>query len=514
MNLEELEIIDGNSITQKFAKEGVYSVSWLFIFRISGIISTIIIANILLEQQYGIYSVLNSWGLILNYICSMGVPIASAKIISSNRVNNPEKNYSLFGNIILINVINIVLVLIFSIFTLNFFVYNVYNIPFYEKQIFEFLILLTLLKAVIFSLFSLEQGITTGYREFKIIAIIFIIGYSVKIPILYILTLEYQLIGAIFAEIIAEFIICISFFVFLANYFKKRGIEFQFNINKEHLKNLYSLGIPAFLSNLIFIAVNWFGLTMLSSFYSFADVGTFQTSLNIVNLIYIVPYGLISPFLPEITEKYENNSIDFFKTFSKVLKLIILIIIPLIVFIGLFSPHLIRIFYPRYFNLITFYSAFVLLSYIFINSFTLIFFYSFISMGKSKVLISLEACKAVSFFFLILILVPTHGIVGLAYVFLISFLIYAIIYQIVSVRYNFKFFIYPFALLGLIFASFTFYSFIFPSLDISSPIWAFSALSTLIVVSIACGVQLWKDKDCKNFIMAIFNIFKRRQIPE
>ena len=89
---ENLEINSKNSsyISQRLAKESIHSVSWLLVFRISGIISSIIIANILLEQYYGIYSVLSSWGLVLNYFCSMGIPVAAAKIISENRITNPE----------------------------------------------------------------------------------------------------------------------------------------------------------------------------------------------------------------------------------------------------------------------------------------------------------------------------------------------------------------------------------------------------------------------------------------
>ncbi|MHA1377722.1 MAG: oligosaccharide flippase family protein [Candidatus Helarchaeota archaeon] len=502
------------NITERTSKESFYSVSWLFIYRISGIVSSIIIANMLLEQQYGIYSVLNLWGLILNYICSMGIPIAGAKIITSNRVNNPEKNFKLFANMIFINTINLIIVCVFSILTLNFFINHVYNIQFYERKIFEILLLLTLVRATIYTLYSLQQGIATGYREFKIISIIFILGYTLKIPILLFFSLGFQLVGVFIAEILMELIIFVTFFIFLKKYFQKNDLKIECKIQKKYLKDLYGLGIPASLSLLIFLIVNWFGLTILSTFHTFADVGTFQTSLNIVNLVMVVPYGIISTFLPEITEKFETDPEEFYKTISKLLKLISLIVIPLIVFVGLFSPFLIQIFYPKYYNLITFYSAYILLSYLFINSFTLVYFYSFVSMGKSRVLILLESCKALSFFILLIFLVPTYGIIGLAYVFFISFLIYAVIYQIISLHYNFKPNLRNYVFLFALFFGFLFYSFIFPIINLVSPIWIFSAVFITTFISIVCIFQLWKDADCKNFIISILNIFKRSSISE
>lgn len=513
---EKIEKKSRNSslISHQFSKDSIYSISWLFIFRISGIISTIIIANVLLTKDYGIYSVLSSWGLILNYICTMGIPISAAKIISENRVKNPERNFTLFGNMILIILINLIATFIFSIFTLNFFSTTVYKINFNEIQTFESLLLLTVLDGIIFTIFSLEQGIATGYREFKVIALIFIIGYSLRIPIIYIFTYNYQLIGVFSSEIISDSIILLFFFIFLIKFFKKNNLKFVFKIQKKELRSLYSLGISPFLSNLIFIVVNWFGLTILSTYFSFNDVGNFQTSLNIVNLIFIIPYGIISPFLPEITEKYELNLEDFYRTIPKVLKLIVLIIFPIIILVGLFCPLLINIFYPKYYNLITFYSAYILLPYIFINGFTQVYFYSFISMGKSRILIMMETCKAITFFIFIFILVPTYGIIGFSYVFFLSFLIYTIVYQFVNKRYNFKFYATPFILLSILYIGFLFYSLIFSIINLSSIIWIICALFITVITTITSFFQLWKDSDCKNFILSFFNIFKKNPISD
>ncbi|MFX1450630.1 MAG: oligosaccharide flippase family protein, partial [Promethearchaeota archaeon] len=494
---ENLEINSKNSsyISQRLAKESIHSVSWLLVFRISGIISSIIIANILLEQYYGIYSVLSSWGLVLNYFCSMGIPVAAAKIISENRITNPEKNYTLFGNMILINSINFILVLVFSFLTLNFFTTGVYNIQFYEIQLFETLLLLTVLKASIYSFFSLEQGIATGFREFKAIALILITCYFIKIPILYILVINYNIIGVFLAEILTELLVFLGFFFFLSKYFRKKNIKFTFKIQNEQLKKIYYLGIPSFLSNLIFISVNWFGLTILATNLSFIDVGYFQTSLNIVNLVFLIPYGIIAPLLPDITEKYQKNTIDFYETISKILKLIVLIIFPLIIFIGLFCPFLIKIFYAKYDNLLTFYSTYILLPYIFINGFTMVFFYAFISMEKGRILIVLEACKGISFFILTILLVPSQGIMGLAYVYFLSFLIYSIIYQVISIRNNFKFSPLPLIILGTLYGGFLFYSLIFSNINISSIIWIISALTLCAISSIASFILLWRDQD-------------------
>ncbi len=511
---ENIEKNGNRSISQKLAKESIHSVSWLLVFRISAIISSIIIANLLLEQYYGIYSVLSSWGLVLNYVCSMGIPVAAAKIISENRIKNPEKNYTLFANMILINLINFIFVFVFSILTFNFFISNVYNVKIYDIPLFETLLLLTVLKASIYSFFSLEQGIATGYREFKAIALIFIICYFAKIPILYVMVNNYNINGVFLTEIITELIVFFCFYVFLSNYFKRNNIKIMFKIKKEQIKKIYRLGIPSFLSNLIFISVNWFGLTILAINLSFVDVGYFQTSLNIANLIFLIPYGIIAPFLPEITEKYQQNKEDFHKTISKVLKLIILIIFPLIIFVGLFSPFLIKIFYPKYYSLLTFYSTYILLPYVFISGFTMVFFYSFISMEKSRVLIALEGCKAISFFIFTIILVPVYGILGLAYVYFLSFLIYSIIYHLVIIHYKFKFSVLPLIMVSILYGGFLLYSSILSEINIYSLIWIISAVTLCIIVSTTSFIQLWKDQDCKNFILSLISIFKRSSNPD
>jgi len=76
-------------------------------------------------------------------------------------------------------------------------------------------------------------------------------------------------------------------------------------------------------------------------------------------------------------------------------------------------------------------------------------------------------------------------------------------------HYKFKFHSLPFILLSIIYVSFLLYSSIFHMINLYSPIWILGAFSIIFISTLTSFLQLWNDKDCKNFIINIFNIFRR-----
>ncbi|NHI94788.1 MAG: hypothetical protein EAX96_20015 [Candidatus Lokiarchaeota archaeon] len=499
---DENKINESTVLTEKFSQDSFYSFLWLFSFRLTSIIGSIIIAFYLTAEYYGIYSIINSWGFFLAAICTFGLPDIITKIIAENRIKNPKKNrnFILSSNFIIFLIIGIVVII--SIFTNRIFSIGIYNTP-----IFEILLYLILIKVIFSTIFTINQNVLRGFRQYKIIAIFLISGYAIKIPLLIISLIFFGLYGIFYTEIIIN--IVIFFLIALKTHSLLKGLEkesFKFEILE--IKSLLKQSFPLFFVTLMTLLLNWLSLTIFSIYTSYKDVSYFQISFNVMNLILLISFSLSMALLPEITEKKENNIKDFQLISEKLLKLNSLLTTLSIIFVIFFFPLIIKLFYPTYDSLITFQSAIILSPFIFFNSYFLISNQILIVKEKTLIIFIINLLYFALFVPFLYILVISFLNMGLPLTFLIINLIFFPIYIFVLNKNGIKD-LKAVIILGIlnILIFIIVYYFLLLFIFQMFLTWVFFASIIFLFTLIVSVFIIKKDENCVSYIKNLLKFF-------
>ncbi|MHA1797139.1 MAG: oligosaccharide flippase family protein [Candidatus Helarchaeota archaeon] len=486
---------DSIVLTDKFTRDSFYSFLWLLAFRLSSIIGSIIIAFYLTSEYYGIYSIINSWGFFLAAICTFGLPDIITKIITENRLKDPNKNrnFILTTNIMIFVIIGIVVIV--TIFTGRIFAQEIY-----QTSIIEILIYLVLIKIIFTTIFTINQNVLRGFKEYKVIAIYLIIGYTCKVPFLLIFLNFFGIYGIFYTEIIVNFMIFLLIISKTQNIMKnlEKG---KFRLEFRELNVLLRQSLPLFIITLMNLLLNWLSLTIFSVYTSFNDVSYFQISFNVMNLILLISFSLNAALLPDIIEKKENDHDNFRVTIEKLIKLNALLTTLSIIFVVLFFPIIINLFYPKYYDILTFKSAIILAPYIFFNSYILISNQILISLEKTWIMFVFTLAYFTLFVPILSIFILFYQNLGLSLTFLILHSIFFPIYLVYLMKNEIKEYKTPIVLgivnFGLLFIlnfsllEYIFYNFL---------IWSIFAFIIFISSFVIISIIIKKDENCKMYV--------------
>ena len=499
---DEMNNNNSKGLTEKFTQDSFYSFLWLFSFRLTSIIGSIIIAFYLSKEFYGIYSIINLWGFFLAAICTFGLPDILTKIITENRLKNPKKNrnFILSTNFIILFIITIVMII--SIFTSRIFAIGIYN-----TSIIEILLYLILVKVVFSTIFTINQNVLRGFREYKIIATFLIMGYAIKIPLLIISLIFFGLYGIFYTEIIVNFVIFLLITLktrTVTSQLEKSAFKFEFS----EIKTLLKQSFPLFFVTLMNLLLNWLSLTIFSIYTSFNDVSYFQISLNVMNIILLISFSLNMALLPEITEKKQSDIKDFQLTSEKLIKLNALLTILAIFFVLFFFPIIIKIFYPNYDSLVTFQSAIILSPYIFFYSFFLISNQILIVKEKTWEIFMINSFYFIIFIPILFLFLILFQNIGLPFTFFVMGVIFFPIYLFFLSKNEIKatksliilgiMSIVTFIVLNYFLSSFIFNQFL---------IWAIYASIIFGIVLIIIIVVIKRDENCAAYVQNMIKFF-------
>ena len=240
---------------------------------------------------------------------------------------------------------------------------------------------------------------------------------------LVILYFGFKILGLVFAYFFA---ILISFF-FAWYYFKK---VFKF-LNKT--KPLYTnnkilfYSIPLIFSGLANTVMSWTDTLILGVFKPASDVGIYNATLPTAQLMYIIPYALMSLFLPVLTELHaKNKSLELKRIYQITTKWILAAnLIPLVLFY-IFSQDILRIIFSEEYTAGAVVLVILALGY-FIHFTTTSSYYVLLTFNKTKVTLIIATVGLILNIILNLILIPQSGIKGAAIATAISLILIGIL---------------------------------------------------------------------------------------
>uniref|UniRef100_A0A7V6CMT1 Polysaccharide biosynthesis protein C-terminal domain-containing protein n=1 Tax=candidate division WOR-3 bacterium TaxID=2052148 RepID=A0A7V6CMT1_UNCW3 len=214
----------------------------LIIVRFVTALNSIYLARFLLSEKFGIYSLLNQLIILLTFFTGFGIPTIIAKFIAQTKNEKTilEKTYGTAQALIIL--ISLFVIFIYFFITIPL-AYNIYQKPF----------LLKYFRLIIFLLFFITlnnfwTGVLQGLKAIKNISLITVIYNLVSFPLVLILARRYELVGAIIAFTIANFLGVILFLITVKK-FNLLKTAFQTAI----AKNIIGLSFPTFLSGLVMV---------------------------------------------------------------------------------------------------------------------------------------------------------------------------------------------------------------------------------------------------------------------
>jgi len=167
-------------------------------------------------------------------------------------------------------------------------------------------------------------------------------GSNILLCVFVLLALRFQLSapGVLYAYISTAVLMLIFTLILV----KKRLFSLHFKIDKSMIKHLLQQSWPLFLGNVcatLYISID---TTMLSFMKSYKDVGIYQSS-------YMILYGfqtinlLHGALFPRMAELYKNNRSGLRKLLLTIIPLSLIILVPIVSFIGIFRNQIAHLIY-------------------------------------------------------------------------------------------------------------------------------------------------------------------------
>lgn len=215
-------------------------------------------------------------------------------------------------------------------------------------------------------------------------------------------------------------------FIFIRNVLKREEIKVKFSIDKELTEKIVRYTFPLFISGIGYTVFLWFGPTILSLKGNFADVGFYKVALAIYALILFIPNAINYNLIPSVSNLSASKPEQLSLFVSKVFKIIMFIVLPVVLCAGLLSKELILILFgDAYVGAIP--ATYILIISAFFVSLCAATGAVFMGIGKTKTLMHIDVASYSTFIILSYFLISKYGLMGLASTYLLIYFTFTFI---------------------------------------------------------------------------------------
>jgi O-antigen/teichoic acid export membrane protein len=334
-----------NFFKKKYSKHKIICFSFLWralqIFGKQGITFLIFIfcAKLLTPYDFGIYNYILAVVFFLIIFGDFGISTATSKYVAEfNATDKSKLKLVLFNSLIIILALGSIVTILTLVFGERFlgdkFYYIVYALPLL------FLAPIT----------SLYDGIFRGLRRFKELAIISLSVGGFSLVFVYLLIVNYGLIGALFAQVL--------FYLLLTLVLSLRYGNLCLKIDKVLIKKIFSYSLVVGLTSVGYYLYSRFDVLVLGHFNYIAEINYFEFFAKI-SILVTTSFSILGTVIaPNITFLSANNNkreilVKFKKYFlfsfvlGVLISVAIYILLPIIMkyyFKELFNQELLKIF--------------------------------------------------------------------------------------------------------------------------------------------------------------------------
>lgn len=383
--------------------------------------------NCLSSYEYGLWLTINSIFMSIDAIdigLGNGLRNKLAEALAKNDKLTAKKLVSSTFGMLIISIIPLIFILSSIISIID--CYKLMNVdPILVPHLKEILIAsLTIMGATF--IFKFIGNIYLGLQLPAINNLLVVLGQTVSLLILYIISIS----GKSNLTTVVIAFTASPLFIYLIAY----PITFKWKyrylspsiifINKKICKDLLSLGLSFFIIQisglLLFMSSNFIITKVLNP----AEVTPYQVSYRYFNILYLIFTIIVSPLWSATTDAYTKNDWTWINNVIKNINRLLLVCIPVIIIMFLFSPIFYKIWVGNKVNINTYLSVLMAIySYIMVisNCYSYILF----GIGKIKLMTILAICETIVFIPIEFITCHYYGTNGLVITLIIATIICA-----------------------------------------------------------------------------------------
>jgi O-antigen/teichoic acid export membrane protein len=131
---------------------------------------------------------------------------------------------------------------------------------------------------------------------------------------------------------------------FVKSLLSSNNIRFKIaRIDKQHTLEIIRFSLPLFISGFVMLPAYWIVNTRLALLTGFAQLGLLKIGRNLYNIFLSLPQILNIPLLPMITEIHKKDKEKAKKTIIKIIRVVMILVLPITLLLGICSKALIWI---------------------------------------------------------------------------------------------------------------------------------------------------------------------------
>lgn len=289
----------------------IYGVGGAVGSRFLILLSGIIVSNIVGKTSYGEFSHVNSTVTLFVTFSGLGISSTLTRFIAINKEDKMKigKIIGSFGTIVSFFSIIMSLIMFLLAEQISFLTTENGDLIFYYQ--------IGSLAMLFASLSSVQQSALLGFEQYKKSAIIELFRCFIYVIAAYFLSKSHGVTGAILALMLGFILKFILMLLVNVIYNYKNHIKLGFIFDKEIRHILFTFTIPAFISALFVIPVNWISNSLLVRNTSFDELAIFSVAQQWMTLITYIPsqLGQMRPIYADLYSRKQYKTL--FKTVKK-----------------------------------------------------------------------------------------------------------------------------------------------------------------------------------------------------
>lgn len=289
----------------------IYGVGGAVGSRFLILLSGILVSNIVGKTSYGEFSHVNSTVTLFVTFSGLGISSTLTRFIAINKEDKMKigKIIGSFGTIVSFFSIIMSLIMFLLAEQISFLTTENGDLSFYYQ--------IGSLAMLFASLSSVQQSALLGFEQYKKSAIIELFRCFIYVIAAYFLSKSHGVTGAILALMLGFILKFILMLLVNVIYNYKNHIKLGFIFDKEIRHILFTFTIPAFISALFVIPINWISNSLLVRNTSFDELAIFSVAQQWMTIITYIPsqLGQMRPIYADLYSRKQYKTL--FKTVKK-----------------------------------------------------------------------------------------------------------------------------------------------------------------------------------------------------
>ncbi len=267
------------------------------------------IARILGPEMFGEYNVIQTTIGMFGTISGLGLGLAATKLIAEFRDRDILKVGRIISTLYLLSFIISFIVAVVFFSTAGLISNNLLN-----NDKLTLLLQITSVIVIFDAIAGVQNGVLTGFGAFKEMTFIGIIVGIISAPLLMMGVFYYGLAGLTTMLLFSRLINVVANRIYLEKKFKIHKIKVKPQMNKEVVKDIFSIGIPSFLAGLSTNAFNWTSTSVfVNQPFGYQALGTFTTANQLRTIVTLLPDSAGKVAMSQLANAYSNQDFKKFK---------------------------------------------------------------------------------------------------------------------------------------------------------------------------------------------------------